>query len=154
MTRKIIFATVLLASGAFSYLMNARTVVLLAAADPNCIQQIYDLSLLPAGLDPNLVDGLLLPPFPGNPDCWEVDLGKFNRPPTTASVLFRERYTHQPQFSHLLDTLSGKGSFLIYLGSDWLKLLSGKISHHCLEHFLVFGQRKVHSFLPLIIGLA
>ena len=49
------------------------------AEDPNCVQPEYLVSRLPAGLDPNLVEGLLLPPVPGDEATWKVAVGKFNR---------------------------------------------------------------------------
>lgn len=49
------------------------------AGDPNCVQPEYLVSRLPAELNPNLVDGLLLPPVPSDETTWEVNVGKFNR---------------------------------------------------------------------------
>ena len=61
-------------------LSPARIVVVIEAADPNCVPVAYSPSLLPEAIDPNCIVGSLLAPIPGDPNTWTLPSGRWNRP--------------------------------------------------------------------------
>lgn len=51
----------------------------LVIVDPNCVQPIYDPNLVPFAIEPNAIEGYLLPPVPGDPNTWRLPAGKWQR---------------------------------------------------------------------------
>lgn len=75
MKRKLAFCA-LVAAG---YLFASGTHLYVLAGDPNCVQPLYETTQLPEGIDPNVVQGFLLPPQTEPNVAWEIQVGKFNR---------------------------------------------------------------------------
>jgi hypothetical protein len=51
---------------------------LLALGGDSCVQPDYA-SVCPLDIDPNMVEGALLCPFPADPNLWTCEAGKYNR---------------------------------------------------------------------------
>jgi len=77
MKSRMILLAVALVGGILLHVVFPSTMYLLA--EEVCVQPIYPVTRLPMEIDPNLVDGLLLPPIPGDEETWEMQVGKFNR---------------------------------------------------------------------------
>jgi len=78
MKSRIAFIAIAVGGGLLAHVLFSRPLYVLAGDDV-CVQPIYEVTRLPAGIDPNLVQGLLLPPIPGDETTWEMQVGKFNR---------------------------------------------------------------------------
>ena len=62
-----------------------------------------------------------------------------------SAVFLRNGDPHQPQFTHLGDDLSGMAMGAVEFGRNWLDFALGKLPGHILDHFLFFGQFKIHE---------
>ena len=78
MKSRIAFIAIAVGGGLLAHVLFSRPLYVLAG-DSVCEQPIYELTRLPAEIDPNLVQGLLLPPIAGDEVTWECQVGKFNR---------------------------------------------------------------------------
>jgi len=83
MKSRIAFVAIAVGGGLLAHVLFSRPLYVLAGDDV-CVQPIYEVTRLPAGIDPNLVQGLLLPPIPGDETTWEMDVGKYVRAPALA----------------------------------------------------------------------
>ena len=61
------------------------------------------------------------------------------------AVLFGEVDTHHTELSHLFDGFFGEALFLIYLGSQGLYFILGKLTVHLLHHGLLSGEFEIHN---------
>jgi hypothetical protein len=52
--------------------------VIMALGGDSCVQPDYS-AVCPLSLDPNMVVGAVLCPFPADPNVWSCEAGKFNR---------------------------------------------------------------------------
>ena len=78
MKSKIAFIVIAVGGGFLAHTLFSRPLYVLAG-DSVCEQPIYEITRLPIEIDPNLIQGLLLPPIPGDEETWEMQVGKFNR---------------------------------------------------------------------------